>query len=331
MNDDCSNIKKRGRKPKGGKITTAATTSKPISSVTATFTNTKSEETFFQRPNIILHLKCGKNDINKENDVIAGYGHGECQTLSYNVLEDNATPNIFDCFMKINNKESDKQYLDDDHSVSELIDNEFLEDDDNKKKLKFINSSAALRKKEMKELNTKLKILEFNLHINNIANKKSACFWCTCDFEGQSVFIPKGYLKETIQVYGCFCSPECAVGFLMQENIDSSTRYERYSLLNHIYSPIYEYKNSIKPAPCPFHMLDKYFGALTIEEYRNLSKSKTIMIKIDKPITRILPEFHEDNDDYILTSRIISTSQHHTNSVNTNSLKKNKICSLFSK
>ena len=55
--------------------------------------------------------------------------------------------------------------------------------------------------------------------------------------------------------YGCFCHPECAVAFLMNENIDTSVKFERYFLLNSIYGPIYNYNKSIKPAANPHFLL----------------------------------------------------------------------------
>ena len=57
--------------------------------------------------------------------------------------------------------------------------------------------------------------------------------------------------KEIIiyEVYGCFCSPECACAYLNKEHIDSSTFWERYALLNNIYGKIYEHDENIKPAP----------------------------------------------------------------------------------
>ena len=61
----------------------------------------------------------------------------------------------------------------------------------------------------------------------------------------------KGTKEErngTMEVYGCFCSPECAVGFLKNEKLDTSTIWERYALLNNIYAPIYKYNSNIKPA-----------------------------------------------------------------------------------
>jgi hypothetical protein len=38
---------------------------------------------------------------------------------------------------------------------------------------------------------------------------------------------------------------------------------------------------------------------LTIQEYRLLLKNERILIVVDKPLSRILPELHEDNDDFI--------------------------------
>jgi hypothetical protein len=83
------------------------------------------------------------------------------------------------------------------------------------------------------------------------------------------------------------------------------------------------HKQNIKPAPNPFYMLNKYCGILTIEEYRNLSKTDNIFILVDKPITKVLPEFHEDNDEYIITNKIIPVK-----GSNPKSLIKNKIFNL---
>jgi hypothetical protein len=94
----------------------------------------------------------------------------------------------------------------------------------------------------------------------------------------------------------------------MEENIDMSTKFERYHLLNHIYTKIYNYKKNIKPAPDPFYMLDKYYGNLSIQEYRALLKNERLFLVVDKPLTRILPELHEDNDDFIINNKIIPSN-----------------------
>ena len=53
---------------------------------------------------------------------------------------------------------------------------------------------------------------------------------------------PKSIKEDKIDVYGCFCSPECVLSYLKKENIDSSTLWHRYSLLNIIYGEIYNYE-----------------------------------------------------------------------------------------
>ena len=55
-------------------------------------------------------------------------------------------------------------------------------------------------------------------------------------------------------------------------------------------------------------MLDKYYGNLTIQEYRHLLKNERLFLIVDKPLTRILPELHEDNDDFIINNKIIPSN-----------------------
>ena len=92
--------------------------------------------------------------------------------------------------------------------------------------------------KEEKKIFEKLKDLQINLHNNNISDKKSACFWCTYEFDNPPIYIPKNEINGNYNVYGCFCSPECATAHLMNENINTSIKFERYYLLNHIYAKI---------------------------------------------------------------------------------------------
>ena len=38
----------------------------------------------------------------------------------------------------------------------------------------------------------------------------------------------------------------------------------------------------------------KFYGNLSIQEYRKLLKSEHLLCVLDKPLTRVLPELHED-------------------------------------
>ncbi|NDA89767.1 MAG: hypothetical protein EBY20_02505 [Alphaproteobacteria bacterium] len=275
--------KKRGRKPKGGKI------------IQQTLPIVEQKE---NKPNIILHLKCSLKDLQTSGDYnsnftcsnIDSFQFSGSNDLSYEIIN---KPD--DSFLKTLNTEPGNNATTSANN-STLVQN-----------LSY-NDVQADDVCETKEIWRKLKTLEHNLHINNISDKKSACFWCSCDFDNPPIYIPKNYIKDSYQVYGCFCSPECAVAHLMEENIDSSTKFERYYLINHIYSKIYQYSKNIKPAPNPHYMLDKYYGNLTIQEYRALLKSERLFLIVDKPLTRILPEFHEDNDEFIINNKIIPSN-----------------------
>ena len=266
--------KKRGRKPKGGKI---------IQQVVPLNNNKES------KPNIILHLKCSLKDLQTNTFMSTNV---ECfnflgkNDLNYEIINstnENTQNNIQN---KLN-------------CIDNIITNEDtndIYDDDNYSKNK---------ENDIRDVWKKLKVLEHNLHVNNISDKKSACFWCTCEFDNPPVYIPKHFIKDSYHVYGCFCTPECGTAYLMEENIDSSAKFERYHLINHVYSKIYDYKKNIKPAPNPFYLLDKYYGNLSIQEYRSLLRNERLFLIVDKPLTRILPELHEDNDDFIINNKII--------------------------
>ena len=162
----------------------------------------------------------------------------------------------------------------------------------------------------IKDINAKLKRLKIHLYKNHNYEKKSACFWCTYDYDNPTCYIPKYEMDDKIYGYGSFCRPECAVAYLMKENIDDSMKFERYHLLNQIYSKVYDFKKNIKPAPNPYYLLEKFYGNLTIQEYRKLLKTEHMLLVIEKPLTRILPELHEDNEDILLNTYASGNSNH---------------------
>ena len=283
-------IKKRGRKPKGGKI---------VQQIIHT------ENKINDKPNVILHLKCSIKDLQMANlNNIESYTFNSKSNLNYDVIgEENISSVNTYC-----NKPSD------------IITNTSFKNND----YEYIDELYPQNKDGNKEIWRKLKQLEHNLHINNVNNKKSACFWDSCDFDNPPIYIPKHYINGTYHVYGCFCSPECGVAYLMNENIDSSTKFERYHLFNHIYSKIYDYKKNIKPSPNPHYMLEKFYGNLSIQEYRSLLRNERLFIIVDKPLTRILPELHDDNDEFILNNKIIPSNNNYQLKSRMNKKKTNK-------
>jgi hypothetical protein len=270
-------LKKRGRKPKGGKLI-----NKNIIDIEQPVVST----------NVILHLKCSLKDIQgneSKTDPLAYNPAVPPEIMSY---DDNKRGFAF---YGTTNK-SDETVIIPDNKLAYMdtsckkcncsITNEIVNDEEDKISLKDINS--------------KLKDLRIQFYKNTLNDKKSACFWCSYEFDNPACYIPKYEMDDTICGYGSFCRPECAVGYLMKENIDDSTKFERYQLLNQIYSKVYNYKKNIKPAPNPYYLLDKFYGTLSIQEYRKLLKTEHMLLVIDKPLTKILPELHDDNDEFIL-------------------------------
>jgi hypothetical protein len=305
-------IKKRGRKPKGGKLII------------------KSPENSIDEPaiaNVILHLKCSMTDLNEYNEEISRQNMNH---LEYNPI---VPPEI----KTYNNEMGEMLYeFENDDEKSDVNPKDFSGENDiaYKYSLKHTNNTSeslcvtcgidkhALYNKNasgtidndfndenntgddspsMREISIKLRRLKLNLFKNTLSDKKSACFWCTCDFDNPECYIPKYELDDTIFGYGSFCRPECAVAYLMKESIDDSAKFERYHLLNRIYSKVYNFKKNIKPAPNPYYILDKFYGNLSIQEYRKLLKSEHMLLVVDKPLTRILPELHEDTEDFLLS------------------------------
>jgi hypothetical protein len=273
--------KKRGRKPKGGKI---------IQQVVPLNNNKES------KPNVILHLKCSLKDLQSNTSLstnIESFNFSSKNDLNYEIINSTQNNNINNNVNQANNYNSNYNCatlnINDDNDV-DIYDEDYY---------------SKNKENDIRDVWKKLKVLQHNLHINNISNKKSACFWCTYDFDNPPIYIPKHFIKDSYHVYGCFCTPECATAHLMEENIDSSSKFERYHLINNIYSKIYDYKKNIKPAPNPFYLLDKYYGNLSIQEYRSLLRNERLFLVVDKPLTRILPELHEDNDDFIINNKII--------------------------
>lgn len=258
-------VEKKTRKPKTSKVVVAA----------------KEQEEPLN--NVILHLKCSTKDLNEyvqKNNSIASitYMPEVPNIMTYNTIKEDHYAAYDNAKPLNNNAYESNDYV---CKVCKQTD----EDD----------SDVSL-----KDINAKLKRLKVQLFKNSLLDKKSACFWCTYEYDNPTCYIPKYETDSSIMAYGSFCRPECAVAYLLKENLDDSTKFERYQLLNQIYGKIYDYKRNIKPAPNPYYTLDKFYGTLSIQEYRKLLKTDHMLITIEKPMTRALPELHEETDETIL-------------------------------
>jgi hypothetical protein len=315
--------KKRGRKPKGGII----------------IEQNKIEIQTEIKPNIILHLNC------KLNDIITGelnydptvYNIKEFDNMNIkydyienkndNTINNDDNINSINSINNINNTNNANNSNNANNAnnanninnannanLSNLSNNtnNVNNANNNNDTMFFNNEENMLNNNEKnlynKALSKKLEDLSKQLKTNNI-NKKSACFWCTYNFDNQTILIPKYEIKNTYFCYGNFCSPECACSYLMNENIESSQKFERYYLLNNIYGKIYNYEKNIKLAPSPYYTLEKFYGNLNIQEYRKLLKHERLLLVVDKPLSKLTPELYDENEDYILNNKSINNKQ----------------------
>jgi hypothetical protein len=321
--------KKRGRKPKAGFIMNSNSGLYDTSEV----------------PNIILHLKCHLSDL-KTNESISNYEYTPAisEVESYTLTSSNylQSSDIYQPNNRLNDRRRERDDDDDDDmddvaaaavaaaddsgrggidTTTTVIDTAATDrvkhkssiTNDNTVTKKLAVSDAAinvLNERTQKEIMKKINRLKYSFHngetIQTKINDKSACFWDTCEFEGPIYYIPIMIVNGVFQVNGCYCSPECAVAALLKEPLDTSTKFERLHLLHLLYGT--PSGKGFKPAPNPNYLLDKYYGNLTIQEYRALLKGPQMIHIVNKPLTHILPELYEDNNDFLVNSKVIPTN-----------------------
>lgn len=240
-------------------------------------------------PNVILHLKCKLTELYEYQKMVKRF---ENNSLIYEPMipTDNFVP--YEDVIE--------------HSYATYIDEINPATESSITKSQQMTQLQTKERKENKENDNnvegvtniclKLKDLKLQLYKNVPINKCSACFWCSYDYTDTLCYIPKHIINDVIYGYGSFCTPQCAVAYLIKENMDDTTRYERYYLLNYLYGN----GKRIKPSPNPYYTLDKYYGNLSIDEYRKLIKTDHLFVTIDKPMTRIFPEIHEENEELLM-------------------------------
>jgi hypothetical protein len=291
-------------------------------------------------PNIILHLKCHLSDL-KSNDSISNFDYTpsinevESYNLSTNMLKSSELSHSYHSDTN-NDNGDDENVNDNDHNANNIHNNIYPQRDMNTtvivpaclgpssasgpaagpssaisvKKIANEANIHVINERHHKEVMKKINRLKYSFHngdtIQMKLNHKCACFWDTCEFDGPIYYTPIMIVNGVFHVSGCYCSPECALASILKEQMDTSTKFERIHLLHLLYGT--SKTTGFKPAPNPNYLLDKYYGNLTIEEYRSLLKGPQLIHVVNKPLTHILPELYEDNNDFLVNSKVIPTN-----------------------
>ncbi len=92
------------------------------------------------------------------------------------------------------------------------------------------------------------------------------CMWCCHPFSSIPCAIPEKIINNTFHMSGCFCNFSCVAAYIFDKKDDLT--WERYSLLNLLYSKIFDVTNvRIKLAP-PRETLNIFGGSYSIDEFR---------------------------------------------------------------
>ena len=108
-----------------------------------------------------------------------------------------------------------------------------------------------------------------------------ACFWCAHNFSWKPSIIPEREEKGVYRVYGNFCSPSCALAFLLNESLDTHVRWERIALLHRLYGKNYK-SHRIFPAP-KRESLKLFGGPLLIDQFRATVEQEKVRIDMQVP------------------------------------------------
>ena len=109
-----------------------------------------------------------------------------------------------------------------------------------------------------------------------------ACFWCTHEFDNKPCFLPTKEESGVYHIYGNFCTPQCALSYLLEEHLDSHVRWERMALLHRMYRPQGKPGCRLYPSP-PRDSLKKFGGVYTYDQFRRIVSDNKVRVDIQIP------------------------------------------------
>lgn len=136
--------------------------------------------------------------------------------------------------------------------------------------------------------------------INCCPKYNQCCFWCCHKISFEIYGMPINYnsLNDTFEIYGSFCSLQCANAYNFSAHTGSDKVWEINSLIQML-GKRYGIKNFIRPAPSRY-LLTMFNGYLSIDEFRELHKNDdTCHILNLPPMISIQSGYETINTSYI--------------------------------
>ncbi len=276
------------------KTTTSYLTSKPI--------NKKSKTKKISGNNdIFLHFPISMKDVEDLNKSV----FEKTTSVKEGDVEEGIQCNNIFTINDIHTSSSDNS-----QHMNNYLNNELVEQN-KKQKQKILELETELEKyKNAEYLLNKMNntVYKIDTNIVNVENGQAvviektniACWWCTHQFDTVPIFIPDSFYNNIYNVFGCYCTFNCAYAYILNMN-DSSIWY-RYSLLNMLYKDLISRHKSlssngngtaITPAPRR-EVFEKFGGKLPYSKYKkngiiNRKEYRLIM----PPMTSINPIVEE--------------------------------------
>jgi hypothetical protein len=177
---------------------------------------------------------------------------------------------------KVENKKTIEEKLQNNNSTenliiklpltNELINNEIEEQIENIYDEKYDKYNICPKAYDPNELYVEL-------NTNQNINLSSLCLWCRYNVNEFRCGLPISYNNKSkhYNLYGNFCSFECASAYNFSKNSKSDKVWEINIMINKL-AESYGFNIPIRPAP-DYELLDIFVGNMTIEEFRNAHKT----------------------------------------------------------
>jgi hypothetical protein len=248
--------KKRGRKPKS----VYSLSEVPVNVVN---TNLSDDE------NVIVRLHVNDDEETDTSDDPHAYNNDKYSTMEYLSMQDDKNCH---CVTTCNSLHVPKKDL------QRIV--EPLETVDSNSELKVVDI--------LKDFEEKNKNNEWP------SNTSISCYWCCHKFDNAPYGIPVNYQNGFFEVYGCFCSLECAAAYNFKSTESLDEIWERYNLLNLLSRKI-NYGRIVRAAPDRL-TLKSFGGFLDIDAFRKYNGTNKIVNINFPPMTSLTQQIEEINE-----------------------------------
>lgn len=171
--------------------------------------------------------------------------------------------------------------------------------DDNMKQIEILINKKYRHTKYISLMKTIVDYVDTNKEW--VKKTDIACHNCCHEFDFVPWGVPVSYKNDKFNLTGIFCTPNCAMSYLLDNEKDQHLLHERISLLNFMHYLVFKNDDNITPAPNRI-ILKKFGGPLNIDEYRYLTlknnKNYDIILPPCNVIAPIVEETKKLTDQY---------------------------------